>query len=163
MNKADFAIAVLLAFMPISEVRGAIPFVLYKSNNNVAVTAGIVLSIVSNMIVPFAAYFVLDLLDKLVKSKYSPLLLKRIYSKILNLGVKRSLKMKKISYFALALFVGIPLPATGAWTGTLVAYVLGLDRRKSIIAIEVGVLMASSIVLIVAYTGIGILAKIFLS
>jgi uncharacterized membrane protein len=163
MNKADFAIAVLLAFMPISEVRGAIPFVLYKSNDTVAVTVGIVLSIVSNMIVPFAAYFVLDLLDKLVKSKYSPLLLKRIYSKILNLGVKRSLKMKKISYFALALFVGIPLPATGAWTGTLVAYVLGLDRRKSIIAIEVGVLMASLIVLIVAYTGIEILAKIFLS
>lgn len=163
MNNVDFVITTLLAFMPISEVRGAIPFVIYRADNLIQEAVGIMISITCNMLIPFVAFFILDLLDTLIKSKHTPLFLKKVYSWLLNLGVKRSLKMSKISYVALALFVGIPLPATGAWTGTLVSYVLGLDRKKSIIAIEVGVLIASLIVTVVAYTGIEILARIFLS
>ena len=51
------------------------------------------------------------------------------------------------TYVALGLFVGVPIPLTGAWTGTLIAWFLDLDRKKSIIAITLGVLMAGFIIL----------------
>ena len=58
------------------------------------------------------------------------------------------------------LFVAIPLPITGAWTGTIGAWVLGLDRKKSILFILLGVLISGIIVSTVIYTGSGI-AKLF--
>ena len=54
------------------------------------------------------------------------------------------------------LFVAIPLPITGAWTGTIGAWVLGLDRKRSILFIILGVLTAGIIVSTVVYTGAGI-------
>ncbi|MEM0368259.1 MAG: small multi-drug export protein [Desulfurococcaceae archaeon] len=163
MNSVDLIIIALLAFMPISEIRGAIPYAMYRADSLFHEIIGISVSIAFNMLVPFAAFFILDLLDKLIKSKHVPVFLKKAYLWLINLGVKRSLRMRKTSYIALALFVGVPLPVTGAWTGTLVSFVLGLDRRKSIIAIEIGVLIASVIVAIVTYTGIEVLKRIFLS
>jgi uncharacterized membrane protein len=54
-----------------------------------------------------------------------------------------------------ALFVGIPLPGTGAWTGTLIASVLGLDPKKSFLAATLGVLGATVIMTVLSYCGLG--------
>ena len=56
-------------------------------------------------------------------------------------------KMDNWGFLALALFVAVPLPGTGAWTGTLVAWVLGLERWKSFLAIALGVTIAGLIIL----------------
>ena len=61
-------------------------------------------------------------------------------------------KMEVWGYLALTLFVAVPVPGTGAWTGTLVAWVLGLDRWKSIGAISLGVVIAG---LIILFTSLG--------
>jgi len=56
-----------------------------------------------------------------------------------------------LGYFALMLFVAIPLPVTGAWTGTLIAWVLDLDRLKSFIAIALGVVLAGLVILLLSF------------
>ena len=58
-------------------------------------------------------------------------------------------------FIALMLFVGIPLPGTGAWTGTLIASVLGLDAKKSFFAAVLGVLIATTIMTVLSYLGLG--------
>ena len=156
-------VAVILALSPVSEVRGAIPYVMVMIHDSTARVVGLIVSIASNMLVPIMGYYVLDLLDRLVRSKFTPGAVKRIYDWLLKLGRKRALHLRKESYVALALFVGVPLPFTGAWTGTLVAYVLGLTRWKAIVAISVGVLIASIIVLIGSYLGVELIAKILFS
>ncbi len=163
MSTIHLLVGVILGLLPISEVRGAIPYVLIVMDGFSARIIGITLSILANLLVPFIAYPILDLLDHLVKSRFTPSFIKNFYNWLLQLGRKRSLGLRRTSYIALSLFVGIPLPGTGAWTGTLVAYVLGFDRKKSILAIEIGVLIASVIVLLVAYLGIDVLAKLFLA
>ncbi|MBR5120573.1 MAG: small multi-drug export protein [Clostridia bacterium] len=63
--------------------------------------------------------------------------------------------IEKYSYWGLVLFVAIPLPGTGAWTGTLIASVLGLEPKKSFLAATVGVLGATAIMTVVSYCGLG--------
>ena len=60
-------------------------------------------------------------------------------------------KIEKFGFWGLVLFVGIPLPGTGAWTGCLVASVLEMDKKKSFIAAMIGVLMASIIMMILSF------------
>ena len=61
-------------------------------------------------------------------------------------------------FFGLILFVGVPLPGTGAWTGSLIASVLDMDKKKSFIAITIGVVMASIIMMLISF---GLLRAIF--
>ena len=69
---------------------------------------------------------------------------------------KVSEKVNKYGLLGLMLFVAIPLPITGAWTGTVGAWVLGLDRKKSILFILLGILISGTVVSTVIYTGAGI-------
>ena len=60
-------------------------------------------------------------------------------------------KIEKYGFWGLVLFVGIPLPGTGAWTGCLVAAVLEMDKKKSFLAAAIGILMASIIMMILSF------------
>jgi len=157
------AICFILSISPISEVRGAIPYVLLTFSDRYSRVAGLIVSIIGNLIIPLIAYPLLDLLNYIIQSRRTPRFIKHFYNWIISLGKRKSLSLRRGSYIALALFVGVPLPMTGAWTGTLVAYILGLEREKSIMAIEAGVLIASIIVLVAAYTGIELLMRLFLA
>ena len=64
-------------------------------------------------------------------------------------------QIDKYGYFGLMLFVGIPLPGTGAWTGSALAVLLGLDKKKSFLFIVLGVLLAAVIMSIVSYGILG--------
>ena len=66
-------------------------------------------------------------------------------------------KIEKLQYIGLMLFVGIPLPGTGAWTGCLIASLLNMDKKKSMLYAILGVIMAGIIMMILSY---GILDKI---
>ena len=71
-------------------------------------------------------------------------------------GMKREI-VEKYGYLGLTLFVAVPLPVTGAWTGSLMAFLMHLDRKKSMIFIFIGILIAGSIVLTVTYGIFGII------
>lgn len=70
--------------------------------------------------------------------------------KIRNKAQKFEKRFKHTGYTALAIFVGIPLPGSGTWTGSFIAWTLNMDRRKSIIAITIGVIIASFLVLLLS-------------
>ena len=71
--------------------------------------------------------------------------------------LSKKAQIEKYGYLGLLLFVGIPLPGTGAWTGSALAVLLGMDRKKSFFYILLGVILASIIMSIISY---GILDKI---
>ena len=64
--------------------------------------------------------------------------------------------MDRWGYFALMFFVAVPLPGTGAWTGTIVAWIMGLDRLKSFVTIAAGVIIAGLLVLLLSFGLFGV-------
>lgn len=159
---SNMLLAFVLGLLPISEIRGGVLYVFASSKSPIELLVGLLLSLSGNLLVPFLAYGVLDLLDHAFRSKHTPLVIKKAYLLALDYGRRRAGSVSGKGYLALALFVSVPLPVTGAWTGTLVAYVLGLDRRKSTIAIELGVLIAATIVTLVVALGVEVLRRVFL-
>ena len=85
----------------------------------------------------------------------------KLFSGIVNKLEKKAMskkdKIEKLQYIGLMLFVGIPLPGTGAWTGCLIAALLNMDKKKSMLYAIFGVIMAGIIMLVFSY---GILDKI---
>ena len=72
---------------------------------------------------------------------------------------KRKTTIVKLQYVGLALFVAIPLPVTGAWTGALIASVLNMDKKKAFLSIALGLVLASAIMYIISFGIIGGLVK----
>ncbi len=158
----NLLIAFILGILPVSEIRGGVLYILAASNGMCSMLQGLVVSLAGNLLVPFIAYKLLDLLNTALKSRYAPNIIKKICFLILEHGKRKARNVSGKGYVALAVFVAIPFPATGAWTGTLVAYILGLDRKKAILAVELGVLVATIIVTLTVFLSIEVLEHIFL-
>jgi len=149
--KKTILLSILLAFLPISELRGAIP---YAYLNGVTLPWAFVLGVCANALVPVFAMVFLNTLHKLF---YKISLYKKFFDKIIiNARSKVEPKVKKYGYWGLLLFVAIPLPITGAWTGTVAAWVLGMDKKKSCVFVALGVVIAGLIVSAVLLSGAGI-------
>jgi uncharacterized membrane protein len=149
MEPFVIAWAVLLSLAPISELRGSIPWSLA---NGMPVGVAFALCVLANMLVGPIAWLFLSTLHRLL-SRWRPYatLFERIVERARH---KVHAAMERWGYWGLALFVAIPLPFTGAWTGVLGAWVLGMEVRKSLVAVAAGVLIAGVVVTTVAYFGI---------
>ena len=93
--------------------------------------------------------FLSKILDWMEKSKIK--LFKSVSIWLRKKADKNKPKIEKYGYLGLILFVGIPLPGTGAWTGSLVATALNLDKKKAFLCTIIGVLIASVIMMILSY------------
>ena len=132
--------------MPFVELRGAIPLaLLYTSISPVVVFA---ICIIINLLAIPIAYFILDFIVPPLGRRV------KLVDKIFRWFVKRARKRQGLSLVGLAAFVGVPLPVTGAYTGTLIAYILGIDRKRAALAIVAGVIMAGIFVWALAVLGI---------
>jgi len=142
--------ALILSFLPISELRGGMPLaVIYAVDNKIPIFFVFSLVVLMNILAIFFAFYFLDNIHKnFLKAK--------TYKKFFNGYLKNFQKKvdkfegkyKSLGFFSLMIFVAIPLPGTGAWTGVLLSWLLGLDKKKSITAIALGVLIAGIIVLL---------------
>ena len=146
----------LISMVPIIELRGAIP---------VAVGMGLplilsyIICIIGNMLpVPFIYFFARKVLiwgaDKPVIGKFFTFCLEKGEKG----GKKLQAKAGRGLFVALLLFVGIPLPGTGAWTGTLAASLLDMDFKSSVIAVMCGVLLAGVIMALISNGVLGALS-----
>lgn len=140
-----YLLAIIISMIPLIEIRGAVPYALLWG---LPIIPAYIVCIIGNMIpVPIIFFFARKVL-LWGQSKRIPL-----FSKFCNFcmtkgekgGKKLEEKAGKGLYFALFLFVGIPLPGTGAWTGTLAASILDMDFKKSCVAIMSGVILAGII------------------
>jgi uncharacterized membrane protein len=142
--------AIILTILPITELRVGLPVAIsYAIENSIPIFLIFTLIVLINILLVFFVFFFLDNIHKhLLKIR----VYKRIFEKYLERFQKKVDKFEKkhktFEFLALALFVGIPLPGTGAWSGCLLAWLLDLDRKKSMAAISLGVLIAGIIVLI---------------
>ena len=131
--------------VPLIELRGAIP---YAVGFNLPMVPSYIVAVIGNMIpVPFIFFFARKILEWGKDKKYIGKFFTWCLEKGEKGGQKIQAKAGKGVYLALLLFVGIPLPGTGAWTGTLAASFLNLDFRKSVVAVLAGVLLAGVIML----------------
>ncbi len=148
-------IVFLVAMLPIIELRGAIP---YGVAFGLPVPLTFVLAIVGNMVpVPFIYLFARKVLVWGADKRWIGKLFRFFLEKGDRAGRKLQEKAGHGLFWALLLFVGIPLPGTGAWTGTLGASVLNMGFKESVLANLGGVLLAGVIMAVLSMLGVYVL------
>ena len=146
-------IVFVISMCPILELRGGL---IAASLLNMNPVLSYIICIIGNIIpIPFILWLITKILKHFKNSK----------SKVLNkfaLWLEKKVdrhkgQIEKYGYLGLVLFIGIPLPGTGAWTGCMIASVLEMDKKKSFLAAILGVFIASIIMMILSF---GILSNI---
>ena len=139
----------IISMIPILELRGGL---LAASLLKVSAAKAIPICIVGNIIpIPFILLFIKQIFKLLKKTK----VFHNLIVKMENRAMGKSDQIKKYEFLGLVLFVGIPLPGTGAWTGSLIASLLDVDIKKSSLAIFCGIIMATVIMYVVSYGVLG--------
>ncbi|SEA14731.1 Uncharacterized membrane protein [Lachnospiraceae bacterium NK3A20] len=144
----------VISMVPIVELRGAIPIAQAFHVQDPAfnmILAYIIIAIGNMIPVPFIFFFARRVLEWGADKRF----VGKFFSWCLLKGHKGGEKLKEKAgrglYWALLLFVGIPLPGTGAWTGTLAASFLDMDFKKSVIAVMGGVALAGCIMAVISF------------
>lgn len=154
-----YLIVFFVSMVPLIELRGAIPI---AEGLQLPFVQYYIVAILGNMLpVPVIYFFARKVLvwgsDKPVIGKF--------FSWCLDKGERGGKKLQEKAgkglFVALLLFVGIPLPGTGAWTGTLAASILDMDFKSSVIAVMLGVLLAGIIMAAVSMGAFGALGALF--
>lgn len=147
------ALVFIISLFPILELRGGI---LASSLLEVTMWKGILISAIGNLVpIPFILFFIKKIFSMLKKTKLFRPLVEKLEKKAMN---KRD-QVEKYEFWGLALFVGIPLPGTGAWTGALVASLIDMDIKKAFKAILVGICIAAVIMTLISYGVLGFFLK----
>ncbi len=142
-------IVFIISMLPILELRGGL---IAASLLNLNIVSSFIICFIGNILpVPFILWFITPIFDKLKKTKK----LSKFVNKLENKAMSKKDQIEKYQYLGLMLFVGIPLPGTGAWTGCLIAALLGMDKKKSFVFTTLGVLMAGIIMLILSFGVLG--------
>ncbi len=143
------AIVFIISMMPVLELRGGL---LAASLLNVPYLKALCICVIGNLIpIPFVLFFIEKIV--LMMEKFGPT--KKFALFLRGKVEKNQAAIQKYDFWGLVLFVGIPLPGTGAWTGSLVAGLLHIPRKKSIPAILTGLVMAAAIMSFVSYGLLG--------
>ena len=140
-----YLIVFLISMVPLIELRGAIP---YAVGFDLPLVPSYIVAVIGNMLpVPFIFLFGRKILEWGKDLKYVGGFFRWCLEKGEKAGAKLESKAGRGLYVALLLFVGIPLPGTGAWSGTLAASLLNMDFRRSVIYVMLGVVLAGVIML----------------
>ena len=144
-------ITFVISLLPILELRGGL---LAAAALNLSPFIAYPISIIGNLLpIPFILMFLTPIFNWMKGTKLFSKMVQKLEAK----AEKNRGKFEKGEFIALILFVGIPLPGTGAWTGALIASVIGMNKKKAMLAITIGVIIASVIMMILSY---GVLNKI---
>ena len=139
---------------PVFEQRVTIPYYIFRDTELSDIQV-IIVAVAGNIFIGIAVYlFIAPLLSKIKDYLYIKFsnriwifnLIITFINWLFNRTIKNTDKINKAKFFGLILFVGIPLPLTGVWTGALAAYLFKLDRKTSISGIILGVLLCALIV-----------------
>ena len=148
---SEKAVVFLISMMPLLELRGGL---LASSLLKVSAVQAIPICIIGNILpIPFILLFIKKIFQWMKKVKC----FRGLIIKLENRAMGRSDKIQQYEFWGLVLFVGIPLPGTGAWTGALVASLLHMKFGKAFGAILVGIALATVIMSILSYGVLGVL------
>ncbi len=148
---SPYLIIFIVSMIPILELRGGL---IVASLLHVKLVEALPICIIGNLIpVPFILLLIVKIFAVMKKTRVFRGLITRLENKAMN----KSDALEKGEFLGILLFVGIPLPGTGAWTGSLIAALMGVERKKAVPAILLGLLLAATIMSIVSY---GILGQV---
>lgn len=135
----------IISMMPILELRGGL---IAATLLGLKGLPSFIICFLGNIIpIPFILWLITPVFNWLKKRKLFSGMVNKLESKALS----KKDKIERLQYIGLMLFVGIPLPGTGAWTGCLIAALLGMDKKKSLLYAFLGVIMAGIIMMIFSY------------
>lgn len=138
-----------ISMMPILELRGGMIAACFLGLDAIP---SLLVCILGNIIpIPLILWFITPVFNWFKKKKF----LRGFADWCEKHAKKNEGKIDKLKYYGLYLFVAIPLPTTGAWTGCLIAALLGLDKKKSCIAATLGVITAGLIMLVLSFGVLG--------
>jgi len=147
-------ICFIISLFPVLELRGGL-LAASPAFLNVPLFNALIACIIGNLLpIPFVLLLIEKILVLLEKWRFTS----RFALWLKHKAEKHMPKIEKYGFWGLVLFVGIPLPGTGAWTGSLVAALLHMPFKKSMLACTVGVLMAAVIMTVISYGLLGFLA-----
>ena len=135
----------ILSMLPVIELRGGLIAGALLDVNSVL--AFIICYLFNLLPIPFILLLVNFLFEKLKKTKSFSKMVTKLEQRV----EKKKGTIEKYGYLGLFLFVAIPLPGTGAWTGALIASVLEMNKKKSFLVIAIGVLVAGLIMMLLSY------------
>jgi len=143
-------IVVLVSMLPIFELRGSLPLALLAFK--MPLIPAFILSVIGNMIpvIPYL-YLLGYIADYLMKRSK---LCEKFFTWVFEHTRKKGKIIEKYEEIGLVIFVGIPLPMTGAWSGAVAAFIFDLDKKKSIFLLLLGVILAGLIVTAVTLSGL---------
>ena len=143
-------IVFIVSMLPILELRGGI---IAGFLMGLPLHQSFIIAFIGNILpIPFILIFIKYIFKMLRKTP-----LKSVIDKLENTAIKKSDSIKRYAYWGLLIFVGIPLPGTGGWTGALIAVLLNMDLKKSFVAIFFGVFMAGVLISIFSYGLLGLI------
>jgi len=141
VNAIDYLVGVGLCVAPVAELRGGLPYLLARG---LAPAAAWLLAVGANLLIVPLVLVGLDGIERLLRrSKTAAKLLDAILARTRRKGRW----IDRFGSLGLILLVAIPLPGTGAWTGSLAAVLMGVPRRKALLLVAVGVVVAGLLVL----------------
>lgn len=144
----------IISMVPILELRGGL-LAAGPAFLNIPMWRAIPVGIIGNLLpIPFILLLITKIFDWMKGTKR----LKPVVEKLEKKAMSQSANIEKYEFWGLVAFVGIPLPGTGAWTGALIAALLGIRFRKAFPAIVIGVCLVACIMTIISY---GIVGGIF--
>ncbi len=145
------AVVFIISMIPILELRGGL---IVSKLLEVPITTAIPLCIIGNIIpIPFILLFIKQIFKWMKKIRLFRGLVEKLEAKAMG----KSDNIRKYEFWGLVLFVGIPLPGTGAWTGSLIAALLDVDFKKAVLAELLGIAIATVIMSIFSYGLLGAL------
>ena len=138
-------IVFIVSMIPLIELRGGL---IAAALLGMPVAEGVLYCLAGNIVpVPFILLFITPIFAWLKKTKLFRPLVEKLEAK----SISKSDRIQKYEFWGLVLFVGIPLPGTGAWTGALIASLLNIKLKKAVPAIFLGLLLATTIMCIITY------------
>lgn len=138
-------IVFIISLMPILELRGGL---IAAALLGLEELPSFIICFIGNIIpIPFILWFITPIFNRMKKTKK----LKKLVDKLEKKAMSKKDQIEKLQYWGLMLFVGIPLPGTGAWTGSLIAALLDMDKKKALLFSILGVIMAGIIMMVFSY------------
>jgi len=137
----EYLITFILSFLPISELRGAIP---YGFSQRLPIVDVLLIAIIGNFIPVIPVYLSIQKVARYLSGRYS--WAKRFFDWLFARTRRKAKWIECSEFFGLAILVGIPLPITGAWTGAIAASLLGIPRGRAVLSIFLGILIAAAVV-----------------
>ena len=140
-----------ISSLPVLELRGGI---LAASLLKVEPRIGFLIALIGNLwLIPLVLYFIMPLFERFKKSRFLRKYVKNLETRTL----KKKDEVLKSRFFGLLFFVAIPLPGTGAYTGALLAALLGMEKKEAFISIMLGVIGAGLIMMFLSYGVLGMI------